>query len=470
MAEEMKPHVAFLPSPGMGHITPLFQLAKRLVLRHGIRVSFLVITTAAVQNFLHSAASTLSPGLSIIKVPPADVITADMPVLTQTCLSLRESLKPLKSILIQLNPNALIIDMFTTDAIDVCTDLSVPVYSFFPASTILLAFSLHLPTLDHEIEGEYVDVPGPIQVPGCKPIRTADLLDQVKNRKIDEYKWYLFHVNRLRFVAGILINTWENLDRSTLKALRENSFFQNLPTPRIYPVGPLIKDEEHLTDHKDEEIIAWLDTQPRESVLLVSFGSGGILSGEQIIELALGLEMSQQRFILVVRRPAHAKAAVVSFGNHDEDNNPSEYLPDGFVERTRGVGLVVPAWAPQVAVLRHPSTGAFLSHCGWNSTVESLAHGVPMIAWPLYAEQRMNAALLVEEVGVAVRVRIAGEEVVGREEVERVVRMVIEGEEGKGMRSRARELKETARQAFDSGGSSFDSLCSVVESWKTHGA
>ncbi|KAK4396790.1 UDP-glycosyltransferase 72B1 [Sesamum angolense] len=83
-----------------------------------------------------------------------------------------------------------------------------------------------------------------------------------------------------------------------------------------------------------------------------------------------------------------------------------------FLERNRGVGLVAPTWAPQSAVLAHPSTGAFLSHCGWNSTLESLVHGKPMIAWPLYAEQRMNATMLVEEVRVAVK--LGREEVIGR--------------------------------------------------------
>ena len=142
-------------------------------------------------------------------------------------------------------------------------------------------------------------------------------------------------------------------------------------------------------------------------------------------------------------------------------------LPDGFLKRTKEVGLVVPTWAPQVSVLQHPSTGAFLSHCGWNSTLESMTHGVPMIAWPLYAEQKMNATMLVEEVGVALKpVGIPGKGVVDREEIERVVRLVLEGEEGNVMRRKARELKVSAVKALEFGGSSHQSLSSVIKEWK----
>ncbi|KAL8026731.1 hypothetical protein ABFX02_14G048200 [Erythranthe guttata] len=457
----MKSHVAFLPSPGMGHMIPLFQLAKKLTLQHGFRVSFIVITTgasAAQNQFFHSAAA-ISPHLSIINLPAADVsgvISEEMRVVTQIAVIARESLKPLKPILAELKPSSLVVDIFTTDAIDTCTDLRIPVYSFFTASTALLTLSLYLPTLDREVEGEYVDLPAPVEIPGCRNMPTADLLDQVKDRTNDEYKWYLLHVSRLPYTAGILVNAWDDLDQQRIKALTENPFFKNLPTPPIYPVGPLIKDDEILTE-KDATILAWLDSQPRESVLFVCLGSGGTLSSRQLIELAAGLELSRQRFLLVARPPTDASGAGAYFsvgsGGGEDADGLSVYFPDGFLDRTRGVGLVVPAWAPQMAVLRHRSTGGFLSHCGWNSTLESLVCGVPMIAWPLYAEQRMNATMLVEEVGVAVKVAGVAEEeeVIGREEIGRVVRAVMEGEEGKVIRRRAGELKENARKSSENG-------------------
>ena len=137
----------------------------------------------------------------------------------------------------------------------------------------------------------------------------------------------------------------------------------------------------------------------------------------------MGPEMSEQRFILVARNPSDASASAAFFNVGGDQNDPSTYLPEGFAERTQGVGLIVHSWVPQAAILGHSSSGAFLSHCGWNSSLESLSHGVPILAWPLYAEQRMNATLLEEGVGVAVKPVVQpGKKVVGREEIGRVVR------------------------------------------------
>ncbi|WMV27570.1 hypothetical protein MTR67_020955 [Solanum verrucosum] len=467
-----KPHVAFLPSPGMGHITPLFEFAKRLVIHHGFHVSFFVITTgaSAAQNELFRP-ENLPADFTIVEIHPVENIssffTDDMKVVTQLCIMVRESLKHLLSLLMEKRPKALIIDLFCTDAFEICEKLSIPVYSFFTASTILMAFSLYLPTLDREVEGEFVDLPEPIQTPGCTPIFPHDILDQVKDRKNDEYKWYLLNVSRLPLAAGIFVNSWDDLEPVSLKALRENLFFQKIPLPPVYTIGPLIKQDEVVTG-KDAEILAWLDDQPPDSVLFVVFGSGGTLTSEQLTELAWGLEMSQQRFILVARKPSDASASAAFFNVGSDENDPLLYLPEGFVKKTEGRGLVVPSWAPQTSILNHPSTGAFLSHCGWNSTLESIIHGVPIIAWPLYAEQRMNATLLAEEAGVALKFsKDPGEELVDRNEIEKNVRIVMEGGKGKAIRMRAKELKESAKIALNSGGSSYESLCSIVQIWKS---
>ncbi|KAM4129671.1 hypothetical protein ACJW30_01G041600 [Castanea mollissima] len=480
VAETNKLHVAVLSSPGMGHIIPLLELAKCLVIDHGIHVSFLNITTEASTaqiQLLHSP--TLPLGLDVIDIPAVDIsalVSDDTPIVARLSINVEESLKPLKFILIELGkPQALFIDLFCTQAFDVCKELSIPTFTFFTPSTSFLAFCLYLPTLDREVECEFIDLPEPVQVPGCSPVRTEDLLDQVRNRKIDEYKWFFFHISRLPMSDGILLNSWEDLEPTSLKAIREHPFYKQIPTPPVFPAGPLIK---HDKPELDDECLAWLDKQPLNSVLFVALGSGGTLSAAshntiyvntaQLTELAWGLELSQQRFILVARKPTDASASATFF-NVGEDinvNDPKAYLPDGFLERTKEVGLVVPTWAPQVSVLQHPSTGAFLSHCGWNSTLESMTHGVPMIAWPLYAEQRMNATMLVEEVGVAVKpVGIPGKGVVDREEIERVVRLVLEGEEGNGMRRKARELKVSAVKALELGGSSLESLSSVIKKW-----
>lgn len=479
--DERKPHVAVLASPGMGHIIPLFEVSKLLVAQYGVRVSFLVITTgasAAQNQFFQSPNNKNLPTnlLRAVNFPPLDlstIITEEMLVLTRLSVTVRESLdRDLRSILKELKPTALVVDLFTTQGIDVARELSIPVHAFYTASAGLLAFSVYLQTLDREVEGEFIDLPEPIKVPGCRPERTEDLLDQVRNRKIDEYKWFLFHMSRLRLADGILENSWDDLEPSTLKALREHPFYKEiLKIPTVYPIGPVIKPDEDIVSEKDAVIMSWLDNQPVGSVLFVALGSGGTLSSEQLTELAWGLEMSEQRFILVARKPTDASASAAFFtSGNDVDDHPSAYLPEGFIKRTEGVGVIVPSWAPQAAILGHGSTGAFLSHCGWNSTLESIAHGIPIFAWPLYAEQKMNATLLAEEVGVAVKPApppVTGKNVIGRREIERVVRLIMEGEEGKKMRRRAKELKESATKAVSAGGSSYNSLAAVADFWKS---
>ncbi|PWA85051.1 UDP-glucuronosyl/UDP-glucosyltransferase [Artemisia annua] len=470
-----KPHVAFLASPGLGHITPLFELAIRLVTQHNFQVSFLVITTGATPAQNEYVNANKHPDLHIVDLPTADMsglVSDDMTAVARLCVIVQESIRPLKSILSGLEGpklKAVVIDIFCTGVFEACNDLSIPVYSFFTASAALFVFSLYLPTMDKEVEGEFVDLPEPVQVPGCHPIQIQDLLDQVRDRKIDEYKWYLFHVSRLHMTTGIFVNAWDDLEPVSLKAVKHEQFFMQIPTPPVYPIGPLTKQIEPVVTGHEEEIMAWLDKQPKDSVLFVALGSGGTLTSEQQTELAWGLELSHQRFIFVVRKPSDSALAAFFHAGSDSDD-PKAYLPEGFVDRTNGVGLVVSSWAPQVAVLNHPSTGAFMSHCGWNSTLESLKHGVPMIGWPMYAEQRMNATILSKEVGVAVKMPVVGDDgetvIVRREEIERIVRAVMEGEEGKKIRSRAKELEASGQATLSHGGSSYETLTQVVESWK----
>ncbi|KAK6938794.1 UDP-glucuronosyl/UDP-glucosyltransferase [Dillenia turbinata] len=466
--ETMKTHVAVLPSPGIGHFIPLLELAKHLVINHNCLVSFLVITTEASAAQTQLLESPLLPvDLHVINLPPVDVFIQEDMLLTRLCVIVHENLVSIRAAIEQKRPDALVIDIFGTEAIDICDELSIPTYSFFTASANLLSFSLYLPTLDKEVDCEFRELPGPIHVPGCNPTRAEDLLDQVQDRKSNEYKWYLFHVSRLAMASGIFINSFYELEPVTLQALRENPFYKRIGTPPVHPVGPLVKEDEAMTE-TSAECLNWLDTQPTDSVLYISLGSGGTLTAEQMTELAHGLEMSKQRFIWVVRKPTDVSASDAFFTAGRGEDNPTMYLPEGFIRRTEGIGLVIQSWAPQVSVLRHPSTGGFLTHCGWNSILESVVHGVPMIAWPLYAEQRMNAAMLSKETRIAVKPGAVGpgKGLVGRKEIERVVRTVLEGEEGTAMRKRVRELKESAAKVLNCGGSSCQELSRVVDSWK----
>ncbi|GLT67931.1 hypothetical protein SLA2020_402040 [Shorea laevis] len=175
--------------------------------------------------------------------------------------------------------------------------------------------------------------------------------------------------------------------------------------------------------------------------------------------------MSRQRFLWVVKSP-HDKATNATYFGVEGIGDPFEFLPNGFLERTKGVGLVVPSWAPQAQILSHGSTGGFVTHCGWNSTLESIVHGVPLIAWPLYAEQRMNAVLLADDLKVALRVKAKENGVVGREDIAEYAKGLMEGEEGKLLRNRMQKLKDAAKNVLSPDGSSTKSLAQMVEMWK----
>ena len=275
--------------------------------------------------------------------------------------------------------------------------------------------------------------------------------------------------NRLPIMNGVLVNTWEELEPVTLHSIRESPFFLGLPAPPVYPIGPLTKESELVTSAlESSKLMTWLDQQPAGSVVYVSFGSGGTLSGKQMNELALGLELSQKRFIWVARPPSEESVSGNFFKASFDADDPVLYLPKGFLSRTRGRGFVTSSWAPQVAVLSHQSVAGFVTHCGWNSVLESVLHGVVMIAWPLYAEQRMNARFLVDA-GVAVWLEAEeddGKRVVGRCEVERVVRTILDEEEGEGLRRRVRELQGTALKALEVGGPSNGSLDRLAKEWR----
>ncbi|KAK1377180.1 UDPGT domain-containing protein [Heracleum sosnowskyi] len=257
-----------------------------------------------------------------------------------------------------------------------------------------------------------------------------------------------------------MVNTFKDLEEGAIQAL------QDLGSPPIYPVGPLVQMDHLSTAADGLDCLRWLDDQPRGSVLFVSFGSGGTLSSNQITELALGLEMSEQRFLWVVRSPDD-EIANASFFSIQTKKDPVDFLPQGFIERTKGQGLVVPNWAPQAQILSHGSTGGFMTHCGWNSILETVVNGVPVIAWPLYAEQKMNSAMLTEGLKVALRPQVSEKGLVGRVEIATLVKHLMEGEEGKRLRTRMRDLKDAASKVLSDEGSSTKAIAQVASKWSS---
>ncbi|KAK2650105.1 hypothetical protein Ddye_017594 [Dipteronia dyeriana] len=291
------------------------------------------------------------------------------------------------------------------------------------------------------------------------PVHGKDLPEPMQNRNSDIYKVFLKHSERYRLADGLLINTFVDLEPEAIKSL-QGGYDHQPGFPPIYPIGPLVQDGSS-GGANGSECIKWLDDQARDSVLYVSFGSGGTLSQAQLIELALGLELSEQKFIWVLKSPDD-KSARASFFSAQSNTDPFGFLPLGFLERTKERGLMVPSWAPQIEILSHGSSGGFLTHCGWNSTLESIVNGVPLIAWPLFAEQRTNALVLTDDLKVALRPKDDENGVVGREEIVKVVKGLMVGEEGDVIRDRMKLLKESAAKALSEDGTSTKAISELV--------
>ncbi|XP_031116759.1 anthocyanidin 3-O-glucosyltransferase 5-like [Ipomoea triloba] len=467
-------HVALLASPGMGHLIPVLVLGDHLATHHNVKVTVLAITTSAETQFIksHQKSNSNSP-IDIVPVPAVNVsglIDEKTKVVTQLRITVREALPSVRSSVAAMDrrPDALFVDLFCTQALSIIAEeLGIPRYAYYPSTAWTAALFMYFQVFDKIIEGEFVDRLEPLRIPGCVPVQPEDFSDTLLDRTDPEYREIVNLGIELTQFDGLLINTWEELEPNTVKALRENEELRGIVKVPIYPIGPLKRSVESKNEGEGRsEILKWLDKQPVESVLYVSFGSGGLLTAEQTAELAWGLEKSQQRFIWVVRHPCdyapvNYLSSKLDTGNDADD---PDYLPEGFLSRTRDVGFVVQMWANQVEILTHPSVGGFLSHCGWNSTLESLTNKVPMVAWPLFAEQKMNAAMLTNEVGVAIRPAVAPTvKVVRREEIERMVRTLLQHNEGKGIRERVKKVKASGDIALSKGGSSYNSMCELLK-------
>ncbi|XP_020105796.1 hydroquinone glucosyltransferase-like isoform X2 [Ananas comosus] len=464
--ESRRPHVVLLPTPGMGHVIPLADFAVRLAAAHSFSATLLTFSnfnSPAQAAFLaslpsDSVTSVSLPSISLSDLPP------DSPIEVHLCALLTRCLPLLRDAFLSFrNPAAAFVcDLFGSVTLSLVRELGVPGYIFYPTNLRMLTLALHLPRLDETTDVDFEDLPDPVCLPGCVAIRGTDFPDPLRKKSHPAYAPLIRIMSS--DAAGILVNSFEEMEKEVLKAIREEEQAE-AGRPPVHLVGPMVRSG---SDEADESgCLEWLDRQPADSVLFVSFGSGGSLSTEQMQEMALGLEASGQRFLWVVRCPSDKEKNAAFFTSGSKDD-PSNYLPEGFLERTKDVGRVVSSWAPQVKVLAHAATGGFFSHCGWNSALESTVHGVPMIAHPLYAEQHWNAVLLTEAVGIAIRPRSRDPYgVVGREEIAAAVKELMQGEKGKALRCRTKELQEAAARALaPPDGSSYKALQGVANKWK----
>nr|CAB3453034.1 unnamed protein product [Digitaria exilis] len=369
----------------------------------------------------------------------------------------------LRSILSRRRIHCLVTSLFTAHAAGVAARLRVPAYTFFAPSATTLAVVTQIPAmLAGRTTGlkEETTTTTTLEFHGVPPLPASHLMKAaLEHPGEEECRAMVSAWKGVTETHGVLVNTFRSLEDRAVLALGDPRCVPGRTLPPVYCVGPLVGGGGEATAAAERhECLAWLDAQPERSVVLLCFGSRGSLSAEQIREIAIGLERSGQRFLWKVRTPA---------GGDDDDDLKSldALLPEGFLERTKDRGLVVKSWVPQVDVLRHPATGVFVTHCGWNSTLEAITSGVPLLCWPLYAEQMLNKVLITVGLGIGVELEGYTAGFIKAEEVEAKVRLV-DSEEGMELRARVAEYKKQACAALEDGGSSdaaFSRFLSDVE-------
>uniref|UniRef100_A0ACD5Z0D4 Uncharacterized protein n=1 Tax=Avena sativa TaxID=4498 RepID=A0ACD5Z0D4_AVESA len=473
-APERSTHVVLLACPGTGHVLPVAELARRVAGLDGFTATLVTFTNFSSGDQYSSTFASLPPSVSTAVLPEVSIddLPADARAETRIIAVVRRALPHLRDLLRSLLDSpagvaAFVPDLFCPWALEVSAELGVPGYVFCPTNLMALSSILHTPELDSTTTCEFRDLPDLIRLPGCVPLHGSELLDTVQVRADPAYA-LIVDLGKLYLLArGFLVNTFDAMEHETVAAFEELS--DEGVYPPAYAVGPFIRPRsEKSCEHS---CLRWLDEQPACSVLYVCFGSGGTLSREQTDELAAGLEASGQRFLWVVQFPSDKDKSGAFFGDggRGDGDSPVKYLPEGFVERTEGTGLAVPFWGPQVEILSHPAVGGFVSHCGWNSTLEAVAAGVPTVAWPLYAEQRMNAKMLSERAGMALRPEAREDGVVTRDEVAAVARELMAGEKGASAREKARQLREEMAKGLAPDGRSHMAFEAVAGRWKAAG-
>ncbi|RRT32732.1 hypothetical protein GW17_00057266 [Ensete ventricosum] len=465
MEDAERQHVVLFPFMAQGHITPFLALAGLLRRRCPNLIVTLVSTPRNIQKI---KSSSCPPSLSSVRLrsipfspaahglPPEAETTAAIPfhqivTLLQASQSLQPAFEQLIDDITQEDgrpPLCIIADNFFAWSAHVARRFGAFHAIFFTSgaygTAVYSSLWTHLPhRKTNSDEFPLPEFPDTIihrsQLP--KHLLIADGTDP----------WSDFLQRQISLSSetdAVIINTVEEVEKTGLRML-----CKVLPCP-IWPIGPVLSSPSSDIAGNDY-IMKWLDSQPPASVLYISFGSQNTIAAPQMMELAMGLEASRTRFLWVIRPP-------VGFDLKGEFK--AEWLPEKFEERMRGegTGVLVHGWAPQLEILSHTSTGGFLSHCGWNSVLESLSRGVPIVAWPLSGDQLYNAKMMEEELGVCVEVARGNMESskADRVVVERVVKEVMHGgQRGKEIRRKVEEVRGLMKEAWREGpGSSVKGL------------
>ncbi|KAJ6870215.1 7-deoxyloganetin glucosyltransferase-like [Populus alba x Populus x berolinensis] len=455
------PHMVLIPYPFQSHIKTMLKLAK-LLHSKGFHITF-VNTEFNHQRFLKSRGPDALDGLPHFRfetipdgLPPSH-IDASQETIPLAMAVENNMLAPFKVLLAKLdNPpiTCLVSDVFVRFTITAAEELGLPIVMLVTMSACgYMGFKqLHdlkekgfLPLKDESyLTNGYLETTIIEGIPGMKPLQLKDF---PYTRTIDPDDFPFNFVMRAAEASvkahAIAIHTFDALEQDVLDGL--STIF-----PRVYSIGPLqlllnqiqqdgLSSVGYNLWKEDSECLQWLDTKEPKSVVYVNFGSIAVMTAEQLVEFAMGLANSEISFLWIIRP--------------DLVTGESAILPSEFQVETQNRGFVT-SWCPQEEVLNHPSVGGFLTHTGWNSIIESLCAGVPVICWPLFADQPINCSYACIEWGVGMEI----DNNVRRDEVETLIRNLMGGEECKKIREKAKHWRKVAEEATVPNGSSSINL------------
>ncbi|GMP23211.1 hypothetical protein CsSME_00000894 [Camellia sinensis var. sinensis] len=462
------PHVLIFPLPAQGHVNSMLKLAELLCLSD-FHVTFLVSDhihnrllrqTNVHRRFEHYPRfrfETISDGI------PTESSRSGSDFLTELIDSLRTVIKPLFRELFCSNRlsyestrpvTCIIADGVLSFTIDVAEEMGIPIVYFRTISACAFWAYFCIPQLieSGDLPFKGIDLDVPIQsIPGMEDfLRRRDLpancrVSDLSNKKFQFLSTETRQTPRAR---ALILSTFDDLEGPILSHIR-------IHMPNIYTIGPLHahnKPRMAVTStssnsllEEDHNCMMWLDAQPSQSVIYISFGSLAMITRTQLMEFWHGVVKSGKRFLWVIRPD------LVS------DGGGVGQIPTELLEATMERGYVV-EWAPQEEVLDHQAIGGFLTHSGWNSTLESIVAGVPMICWPYIADQQMNSRYVGEVWKLGMDMKDTCDRIV----VEKMIRDLMEVRKSEFVQSTKRMAK-LARKATSEGGSSHCNLDRLIK-------
>ncbi|CAL9756499.1 unnamed protein product [Musa acuminata subsp. burmannicoides] len=442
----MAAHVLVLPFPSQGHISPMFQFAKRLAAK-GPKTT--LVTTHFILNSFPSQTDSvrlapISDGHDRGGFPSAASLEAYL--LTLADVGARSLSKLIDQHAASGCPfTCMVYDTVVQWAVEVAKmhGLATAAFSTQSCAVSAIYYYVNQGMLDVPEAGGSVSCSAPFLPPLARSEFPSLALRQGRNLTVSTMAMNQFNLEKDDWV---LFNSFDMLEIEVVNRLkrhwRARAIGPSVPLPLVDKEGGATYGLS-LLEAEEDTCMRWLNSKPPRSVVYVSFGSVASVSAEQMEELACGLEASGKNFLWVVR------AAV------------EKTLPRAFAKAPPERGLVV-RWSPQLAVLAHPALGCFVTHCGWNSTLEAVSLGVPMVAFPLWTDQPTNAKYVEDVWEVGVRVRRAETGVVSREEIERCVRAVMDGKRSGEMMRNSRRWRDAATEALQAGGSSDEAMDEFV--------